>query len=258
VNDIHGNIPIAEQMIIKSYNDIQFAYLIAQNPFERVDYDRFQPMINDSKHLKINQVQFEDKNYGPFQGFFSLDENILFAHRFDLDIGQGQSNGEMYLKFTPPSNYEIGILSRITDLDLKRAIPKRFLPQSEVENQENDLSSQQIISGRSNVVINLNQGLVDGRVDITEIGKDQLLTLINITDPNYINDRMNKVRYALGFAYPSSADLSFQKGYMDMGIRLNINNIMNQEFKIGGIPVSPWISPYTNEFVKKTKELPLK
>jgi hypothetical protein len=106
------------------------------------------------------------------------------------------------------------------------------------------------------LVMNLNRGLIDGRVDITEIGQKQLMTMINIMDPQRVNEQMNRTRFALGIAYPTRVEMSFQKGYLDMGVQME--GALSQEFNIRGIPMTAWVSDASVDFVKRRKEVPLK
>lgn len=100
--------------------------------------------------------------------------------------------------------------------------------------------------------MNLNTGSMDGRIDMTEIGRSQLTALINVMDPKYESQQMNRARLALGIAYPSFVQMAFQKGYMDFNMKL-IGPI-HYEFQLNGIPISPWISNATAELNKNTKK----
>jgi hypothetical protein len=246
VQGVNGRIPVSEDFIWDG-KKVKFAYLITQNPFERVDYERLQPMIHATDQMKINEIGFEEKTYGPFQGFFSMRQNMIFAHKFDLNLGSGRSNGEMYFDVLP-QNIQIGILSRLTGLNLNEVLPKKYLVGTPKADQN--------LSGRMGVVVNLNSGLIDGRVDVTEIGREQLMTLFNVLDPQYVNEQLNRARFALGIAYPKMVEMSFQKGYLDMGVTLG--GVMSQQFSLRGIPMTAWVSDATASLVKKGKEVPLR
>lgn len=264
VEGISGKIPLNEQLIWNG-ESLKFAQLISQNPFERVDFERIQPMIHESEQLFVKMMGFEEKTYGPLQGFFSLRQNMLYAHQFDLKLGSGKTYGEMYLD-TNPSNVQFGILARMTGLDLVEILPQLYRPQhyrpQHDRNQAGHGSSQdkapveiERVSGRSGMVVNLNNGSINGRIDVTEIGKQQLLTLINLVDPRYENLKMNRARFALKIAHPSFIQMSFQQGYMDMLFKLQ--GALNQDFEMRGIPISAWVAGAKAEMFKGTKtEIP--
>ena len=248
VRGISGRIPVSEKLVLDGAK-IKFASLITQNPFERVDYERLRPLIRGAEQVRIDSIRFEDKTYGPFVGFFSMKQNMISAHQFDMNLGKsGLAYGEMYFDVYP-ANLQVGFLSRLTNLNLVEVLPKRFL--------SNLPKGDKNLSGRSGIVINLNKGSVDGRIDITEIGASQLLTLINVLDPKYEDDKMNMTRSALGVGYPSFVEMSFQQGYMDMGVDLVLLGV-SQRYNVRGIPISTLVSSATADMVKKAQEGPLK
>ncbi len=240
--EISGKVPVSEKLVWNG-KSVKFAHYLSQNPFERVDFERLQPMIHESEPLRINQVGFEEKTYGPFIGYFSIKQNMIFAHKFEFNLGEGKSDGELFLD-AYPKNLQLGLLTRLTGLNLSKILPRKYLPKSSGLDDK--------ISGRSGLVMNLNNGSVDGRIDVTEMGRNQLITLINAMDPSFENEQMNNARFALGFAYPSFIQMSFQQGYMDMGFRLQ--GALNREFMFRGIPIYSWISGAKAEMIKTSKE----
>ncbi len=239
---ISGKVSFSEQLQWKNHR-LSYTHLIHQNPFERVDFERLQPMITDSDQVKVKEFTFEGKNIGPFQGYFSIRQNLIFAHQFDLKLGSGRTYGEIYLD-THSKNLQFGMLSRLSQIRLSEILPKRYLVQSAAIDEQ--------MSGRSGLVVNLNTGNVDGRIDFTELGRHQLATLINTVDPTYENEKMNQARFALSIASPSWIQMSFQKGYMDLGFR--IGGSVGQDFYLRGIPITAWISEASANIVKLTQE----
>jgi hypothetical protein len=244
VSEVNGNVPLSEKLRWDGKR-VKFESLITQNPFERVDFERLRPLIHGTEQVRIQEISFEDKKYGPFVGFFSMRQNMVFAHQFDLNIGSaGLVYGEMYFDVYP-SNLQMGFLARMTSLNLADLLPQKYLNRIPEGNKN--------LSGRSGIVINLNKGSVDGRVDITEIGRTQLLTLINVLDPRYEDDKMNMTRKALGIGFPTLVQMAIQKGYLDLGMDLNLLGT-GQRFDVRGIPISSFVTAATADFVKKTEE----
>jgi hypothetical protein len=113
------------------------------------------------------------------------------------------------------------------------------------------------VSMRSGFVLGLNHATIDGRVDITEIGGPQLVAMINVLDPNYEDEKMNKVRGLLDIGYPTSVGLKFAEGYMDMDIGLDILGLKQME-NIHEIPIASMVSTATSGIVKETQKGPLR
>jgi hypothetical protein len=244
VAGISGHVPISERLHWDGHH-LHFSELINRNAFERVDFDRLRPLIHDSGFLRIEHLGVLEKNYGPMSGMFSVRQNMILAHQFDLKMGRtGLLDGEMYGDINP-NNLSVGILSRLTRLDLSDILPKKYLIKMPV--------GDQLLSGRTGVVINLNRSSVDGRIDITQIGGSQLVTLLNALDPKFENEKMNKTRTALNFGAPTFVQMSFEQGFMDIGMELAVLGI-SQRYDVRSIPLSSMVAGAGQEIIKKTPE----
>jgi len=247
LSGISGRFPFSERLNWDGKN-VRFTELINENPFERVDFERVRPLLQEAEPLNIRELRWEDKTYGPFVGFFSLAQNMLYAHQFDLDLGTGHVNGEFFLDFYP-ANLQFGLLSRLIGINLVQVLPAKFLAKMPVGDKN--------VSMRSGFVLGLNHATIDGRVDITEIGGPQLVAMINVLDPNYEDEKMNKVRGLLDIGYPTSVGLKFAEGYMDMDIGLDILGLKQME-NIHEIPIASMVSTATSGIVKETQKGPLR
>ncbi len=246
MSEISGKVPVSEHLIWNG-KTASFASLIKQNPFERVDFERVRPLLNGREPLKIGKIFWEEKTYGPFEGFFSLAQNIFYVHEFDLDLGAGHLSGELFLD-AQPRNVQFGLLSRLTALDLAQFLPARYLKKIP--------GGQKDISARSGFVFNLHRSSISGRIDVTELGATQLQSMINVLDPEYQDVKMNKVRKLLQVGYPTSLGLSFAEGFMDMKIGLSVLGVQQDE-NIREIPIAPLLSGATGELIKTTERGPL-
>lgn len=246
VQGVSGRVPFTEKLVLKD-SKIGFEHLLRLNPFERADFDRVRPLLSGNVPVRIESLRWEEKTYGPFIGFFSIRQNRISAHQFNLDIGSGRVYGEMFFD-AHPSELQFGILSRLTALQLGEVLPKRFLRRLPADTGR--------LGGRTGLIINFNRSSVDGRLDITEIGGPQLIAMVNLLDPDFEDEKMNKVRQLLEHGYPTSVGLSFGKGYMDMDIALNLLGLQVRE-SVREIPVSALLSSATADLVKQVKKGPI-
>ena len=245
VRGISGTIPISEECIVDT-KGFRLAYVIAQNPFERVDFERIRPLVKRAEMVRVHEIGFEEKRYGPLVGFFSLKQNLLVAHQVDLDLrGAGLVYGETYLDLQPQSR-RLGFLTRLTRLDLPKLLPKRYLPALPDEEAK--------VSGRAGLVFNLTPGTVEGRLDITEVGAPQILLLINAMDPGFENERLNLARKALGFGAPRFVQVAFQKGYADLALDVSLLGT-SQHFDVRGLSLSTWVSGASQQVAERVQEV---
>ncbi len=244
---LSGRVPFNEKLVWDR-SHLRFTHQLKQNPFERVDFERVRPLLQGTDSLRISQIQWEDRRFGPFIGFFSVRQNMLFAHQFDLNMGSGTVHGQMFLDANP-SNLALGILSRLSDLDVREILPKKFLTRVP--------PGPTRLAGRTGLVIDLNRLTVDGRMDITEIGGAQLVALVNVLDPLYEDDKLNKVRSLLQIGYPTGIELAFAEGYMNMDIALSALGFTKRQ-SVRGIPISTLLAKSTKDFVQQAQKGPLR
>lgn len=249
VSDVSGAIPLSERLVWDGKR-VHFAHLITQNPFERVDFERVRPLLEGADQVRVGEIRWEEKTYGPMVGYFSVHQNMIQAQKVDVSLGSGKIYGEMFLD-AYPANLQCGMLSRITGLNLAEIIPQKYLVKIP--------SGDKAISARTGIVMDLNKRTVDGRIDITEIGAAPLMMMINVMDPQYQDDKMNRMRSALSLGSPSFVGISMQKGYMDMDARIvSAVGVPVPTPGIHSFPLSSWIDAFTADIVKKTQEGPLK
>ena len=244
---INGKIPFSEKLKWDGQH-VRFESLVTQNPFERVDFERVRPLLQSTERLKIDRIGWLEKSFGPFIGFFSLNQNMISAHQFDMDLVSGKLYGEMFID-TYPASLQFGLLARMTGLDLGEILPKKFLNRVP--------TGSKLISGRAGFVLNLNRSTMDGRIDITEIGGPQLITAINVVDPLFEDEKMNKMRQVLEVGYPTAVQISFAEGYMNMDVGLSILGVNDHE-GVHGVRISGLLAKSTTGFLKTAEEGPLK
>jgi hypothetical protein len=223
---------------------LHFSELITENPFERVDFNRVRPLLISNEQLRIENIQWHEKSYGPLIGFYSVRQNMISAHQFDMDLNGGRVYGEVFLNIYP-ANLQMGFLGRLTGLNLTEFLPSRFLKGQDTNARD--------LSARVGMVVNINRSTIDGRMDINEIGGRQLIALINTLDPNYRDEKMNKVRTLLQVGYPTGMNAAFAEGFMDMDIDLSVLSLAMRE-SVHGIPVTGFISKAMNGIVQQTQK----
>ena len=247
LSGITGRIPFSESLLWDG-TSVRFANVNEQNPFERVDFERVRPLTDTADRLSIQKIGWVEKTYGPLVGFFSIQQNMIFAHQFEADLGAGRTYGEMFINMFP-KHLQFGLLARISNLDLGEFLPKKFL--------EKIGGGEKKLSARSGFVVDLRKNSVDGRVDITDIGGPQLIALINVLDPTYENEKMNQVRNLLQYGYPTGVGLEFNEGYLNMEIALEALGLSHTQL-VRGISVSNLLTPISNSIKAQLQKGPLR
>jgi hypothetical protein len=208
-------------------NSVTFARIENPNAFERVDFERIQPYLQESEKTQILEITYEDRKIGPFFGYFSIYQNLMSVNQFNMKLGKdGRAYGEFFIDANP-AQLRMGFLSRLTELDLGEILPSRLL--------KNTTEGSKKISGRGGMVINLTKSTVEGRMDVTEIGGSQLITMMRALDPKGKDEKINRACSALGLAYPTFVGMSFNSGLMDMNIDMSLPA---PSMNLRGIPIA--------------------
>jgi hypothetical protein len=242
VSGISGAIPVSEKLALDQ-GRLRFTRLITRNPFERVDFERVRPLLDDAVPFKVDSIHWQEKSYGPLIAFLSLEQNMLLAQQANLTLGRGRVYGEFFLD-AYPAHLQVGVLSRITSLDLGEVLPQEYLKRVP--------SGDRAVSARTGVVVDLNRRTLSGRVDVTRIGAPQLVMLINLLDPAFRDEKLNRIRSLLSLGAPKSVEVSIDKGYADL--KAEIPGVPENLSTIRGAAVEPWISSVTAALAKKSKE----
>ncbi|MCC7404446.1 MAG: hypothetical protein IT288_08615 [Bdellovibrionales bacterium] len=240
---INGIIPLAEEFKM-SGDKFMFSRLLRRNGFERVDFNSFRPLLAGSRPLKIDTIHFEKRVYGPFTGFVSLQQNLLTLHQFDFHAGGARFAGESYVDLQP-RNLQVGFLMRFSQVDFLKLLPQKYL---------HNLKPGPPLHGRTNFTVDLTKSSVVGRTDILEISANQLLALLNLMDPEYKDDKMNKVRSVLGYAYPTYVGLDFSHSYLDVRVDTNVGRLP----QVKAVPIGSTLSDVSSQVTKLMAEVPLK
>ncbi len=244
---VSGAIAFDEKIRFDGKN-FHFSNLISQNPFERADFEKIRPLLAGTEPFKISQINWYEKSYGPFVGVVSLQQNMFMAKQFDLDLLSGRVFGQLFTDLNT-KNLQIGVLARWTAVDLEEILPERFLKKMKAKQHE-------ILSGRTGFVVNLNRASADGRFDLTQVGSRQLLTLLASLDPNYEDEKFNKLRTALQVGFPTSLMLNFADGFLNLDVTLSVLGLANRQV-ISGIPISSFVQKVTSEILQNLEKVPL-
>ena len=239
---LQGIIAINEELRLNPDNQLSFFYLLTSEAFQRVDFNQIEPYLTDNTGFTLAKLKLGDLEIGPLQATFNVRQNLIELPQFGLKLLAGDLTGQFYLDVTPKA-WRLGLLSRITQLDLRRLLPQQVT------------SDYAPISARTALEFDFNQRLLAGRMDITDITRSQLLQLLELVDPEYQDPQINTVRSALRLAHPQWISAVMQNGLMDLTFSLSL---FNEPLRAHGLPLSPIIERFGEEALLLPDQLPLK
>jgi len=242
IKNAAGRIPFQQDLELPNFKSLRWSYLIQDNPFKRVDTSKFVPLLTDDSLLTIEELNALDKRFGPMRMRVSLQQNMLTIDKLDADIFDGVLAGQGFVDIQP-SRLLAGLQGRVSKLNtsLLSSKPQKLPPAP--------------LSARLALVVDLGKALIEGRVDVTEIGRNQLLAMIDVLDPSGADPLLNKARLALGIGYPRYVGLQMQQGFLDLDVALG--GVVDNQIKIPHLPLTPIINAKTQDLVKTMREVPI-
>ncbi|GLR65178.1 hypothetical protein [Marinospirillum insulare] len=241
LESLEGAIEINEELKLSPDAKLSFFYLLKPEAFERVDFNQIEPYLAGNQGFSFKKLQVGDLAVGPLQARFKVRQNLIELPQFSLQLLAGNLAGRFYLDTTPKA-WRLGLLSRISQLDLRLLLPKRAT------------SDYAPISARTALEFDFNRRLLAGRIDITDITRSQLLQLLELVDPNYLDPQINNVRSALRLAHPQWISVVMQNGLMDLTFGLSL---FSDPLRAHGLPLSPIIERFGEEALLLPNQLPL-
>jgi hypothetical protein len=157
-------------------------------------------------------------------------QNLVLLNNVTLNAFDGSLVGRLLVNIDP-NDPNIGFLGRFTRI--KPAL---------MTTSDKGAKGDEYISGRSALVFDITKRLAKGRLDITTIGKSQLLDILNILDPKYEDAQINNARKALALSYPEKVSVEMDQGLMNMTVK--VSGVLSKSFSIYSIPLTPLIQAH--------------
>lgn len=237
---LDGHMAIHQDLRLHDDGRISFQHLEQPNPFRRVDYPTIAPFLGDPPTLHMAALQLGGLEITDFAASPEIRQNLLIGvdeSRFGW-LG-GWVVGRMFVDMNP-ARPVFGMLGRFSHLDPNRLLPPR---------RRGAVTDSGEIAGRAAFAFDLRRRLAEGRLDITSIGRPQLLRLLDVMDPDFEDPQINLARRGLAVAWPRAVHIEMDRGEMDLAIALG--GLTRQTLRIRGVPLSPLIEAWAGETLQE-------
>jgi len=233
--NVNGEVAILEELQIDKTGKIGFLYLKTQNPFARVDYENVEPYLENKSRLMFDEISWKHIVVGPMIQSFEVRQNLVLLNDLKIDLLDGSMVGRFYLDLHP-SRLRTGFLGRFS------GIKPELLKSPDQRTAEKDWAA---FAGRMAVDFDMRKRLASGRMDFTQIGKKQLLSLLDVIDPELKDNQIAFARKGLKIAYPKKVGVSMDHGLMDLTI--DLDGALSQTVGVRSLPLSALINAQAGE-----------
>ncbi len=233
--NVNGSITVLEELKLEKDGKIGFLYLKSQNPFARVDYENVEPYVEEKSQLTFDQVSWKHIVVGPMVQSFEIRQNLVLLNDLKMDLLDGSMVGRFYLDLHP-SRLRTGFLGRFSGIkpELLKAPDRRSPPKDWAP-----------LAGRMAIDFDMRKRLAAGRMDFTQIGKRQLLSLLDALDPDFKDTQVSLARNGLRVAYPRAVGIDMDHGLMDLKIALD--GAVSSDVAVRSLPLSALINSQAGE-----------
>lgn len=241
LKNLNGTVNISEDLKKDAESKIRFKYLRAQSPFARIDFENLSPFLGEKVQLGFDSLTWKHIVIGPLIASFEVQQNLIVLNDLKMDLLGGSALGRFFLDLDPKTP-RVGFLGRFSGIipELLKA-PEQRLPKEEWGT----------MAGRSALIFEIRKRLATGRIDLTTLGKRQLMSLLDVVDPTGKDEQIAMARQALRVAYPKFLNVEFDQGMMDFTVGLG--GVVSQDIKIRSLPLSNLINSNAGEALSKVE-----
>jgi|GEM_PF-2725558 len=240
---IDGQIPITQELYLTEDGALDFRYLLTADPFQRTDFARIEPYLSGSNTLQIAQIDWQTHAIGPLVMELPVTQNLIRLQQFQLALFGGYITGQWYLDLTPGS-WQSGLLARVGGIDLRQLLPPELAAGA----------AHLPLSGRCALQFDPQRRLLEGRIDINDISRVQLLQLLDVLDPQRQDESFAQVRGLLRWAEPQQVALTMAGGLLDLSLTLAE---LATPITLRAIPLTPLLERYAGRWFDQLQQLPL-
>lgn len=245
VENISGDVPFSQELRVLPEKAIAWSHLLDLSPFLKVDTARVRPYLASAPVVRIERISAMDRNVGPLRARVSFSQNQLAFDDVDLSLFDGAYTGQVFVDVHPKA-LRVAILGRLAGLDTTLLTPGKKVAAGD----------SRYLGLRIATIVDIPKSLAEGRVDVNEIGSQQLKDLVQVLDPEGKDSALNAARMGLSAAYPKYVGLRMEQGYLDVVVELG--GVAPVSINARQLPLTAILTPYTNAVMNSIREVPLK
>lgn len=268
IEDIHGTVPLQQSIDLTRFvgisskpqkfeNDININS-ISTDYFERnrdflneqenrilgLDYGSVRPFYPEKNPLTIKQINFRDLAMKKLEMDLELRQNWFAVNQFMIQFLNGKIHGGIQFAFDP-NPIALNANLHLTRLDTRKLL--EGFPKFRRKVNSFSLFSDPYLDATMHLRFNLKNNEIDGGVDITSIGKDQLRMILYYVDPQQANPTISQIRSALNFGEVSQVSVPIRNGFIGMNVDVNVLSAPIPLPELRGFPIAQVVRNFRDQ-----------
>jgi hypothetical protein len=217
-----------------------------------VDYGTVRPFYPDRKPLSIKRLEVANLELSNMEFDIELKQHWFAVNQFVIGFLGGKLQGDFQLAFEPmPRALRTSL--HMTRLDTRKLIERFPNLQGKAGGS---LFSNPYIDGTVLIRYDLKTSELDGGVEITSIGKDQLKMMLYYVDPFEQNPTIGSIRTALSFGEVRQVSVPIKNGEIGMDVDVRVVSVPFPTPKLTRFPITQLINNLKDQMLKGQEPAP--
>lgn len=218
---IHGDLPFAVDFLRdeKGTHPVRTAQI---NPYALLRFQDQHPLLKAQSFLTMRKLTTPQLTAAPFAANVQVVQSALYLSQLEMGVSGGVVTGELMVDMNEKDS-RVRANVRATGL-----------------RSEGD----EIFTGNAALAISLRDHSIDGRAEVLEISKRQLLVLLDLNDPHRTSASTNRIRQVMAFGYPERVHILFNHGFASAKVTFGGVASLVQLDELQGIPVEALLDRY--------------
>ncbi len=223
VEGASGTVPLEEAITFDPQVGLTLVPSSERHVFARARYQDVQPFLSGDSLVTVKRIQLGDFAFGPVVASLEVERNRFSLNKLKAERGPARLSGQLFVDYLPGAE-TVTFRGAITGLPRQGADTP--------------------LDANAALVFSPSRLELDGRVQVVRTSREHLLDLLNVLDPHREVASLNRLRSAMRFGYPKSAQLSFGAGLLSMDVAFGGLAGLFDLGTVRGVSLGPFFSRY--------------
>lgn len=189
----------------------------------------------DKSPLTVSSLKAGGLELQNFEFDVELKQNLLTLNEAVFEVLGGRVQGDVQFEFSPaPKALKLTI--HMTGLDSRKLIEN--IPQVKHKIDQFSLTGSPFIDGTLHIDYDLISNDIDGQIDISSIGHEQLNMILYFIDPDEVNPTIENIRTALKIGDLRRVKVPIRNGRMGMEVDIRLLSVPIRVPKLSQFPLA--------------------
>jgi translocation and assembly module TamB len=236
VQGLNGRIPVLVELALLPDGGVRILEGPPKNLYSRTRFLDVHPFLRGEHFLSIDKVWFMDDAIGPIAGNLRVERDSLSLDQLQLGFMGGNVTGQLVVDY---GNGKPRVLFRGSATGLR---PGK--------------DSKEVLDANAALVFSPDPLMLEGRMQVTRMGRQHLLAMLDVIDPFHEDPDFNKVRLGLRVGHPKFLRLRMKDGFLDAKIELGGAANLIRLDEIRGVALGPLLNLYVAPYLTPAAALP--